>query len=167
MAATTDTVWSAMDRNTFGVLAFTNKAGEPRSAGIVYVVDGRSLLITSSRDSWKVRHIARHPRVSMTIAIPRRVPFLPFIKVPAATVTFQGDAEILDVEELSEEAARRKVKASRLDDDMIHTVQVIRVIPRGDFLTYGIDMPVTRMADHEDATARVPCGTEAVTLQTV
>jgi hypothetical protein len=149
-----------MDRNIFGVLAFTNKAGEPRSAGIVYVVDGRSLLISSARDSWKNRHISRHPKVSMTVTIPKRVPFMPFIRIPAATVTFQGDAEILDVEELSEEATRRLFKSSRLDDDMIHTVQVIRVVPRGEFLTYGIDMPITQMADHERAVARVPCGTD-------
>jgi general stress protein 26 len=160
VATTTETVWNALDENIFGVLAFTNKAGEPRSAGIVYVVDGRSLLISTGRDSWKVRHITRQPRVSMTVAIPKRVPFLPFIKVPAATVTFRGDAEVLDVEELPKETTQRLFKSSRLDDDMIDTVQVIRVVPRGEFLTYGIGMPVTQMADHERATARVPCGTD-------
>ena len=160
MTATTETVWAAMDNNTFGVLAFTNKAGEPRSAGIIYVVDGHSLLISSARDSWKNRHIARNPKVSMTVTIPKRVPFLPFIQLPAATVTFHGDAEILEVDELPAETTRRLFKTSRLADDMIHTVQVIRVVPRGDFLTYGIDMPLTQMADHERATARVPCGTD-------
>ncbi len=158
---TTETVWAEMNDNIFGVLAFTNKAGEPRSAGVVYVVHERSVLVSSARDSWKNRHISRHPKVSMTVTIPKRVPFLPFIEVPAATVTFQGDAEILDVGELSGEATRRLFKSSRLDDDMIHTVQVIRVVPRGEFLTYGIDMPITQMADHERATARVPCGTDS------
>lgn len=167
MATTTETVWTEMDNNIFGVLAFTNARGEPRSAGIVYSVDGRSLLISTGRDSWKVRHISRHPRVSMTIAIPKRVPFLPFIKVPAATVTFQGEAEILDVEDLSEAATERLFKSSRLDEDMTHTVKVIRVIPRGEFLTYGIGMPITQMANHERAVARVSCGTEGVTLLSV
>ena len=160
MPATTETVWAEMEKNIFGVLAFTNAKGEPRSAGIVYVVDGHSLLISSARDSWKNRHITRHPKVSMTVTIPKRVPFLPFIKLPAATVTFQGDAEILEVDELSEEATRRLFKSSRLDEDMIHTVQVIRVVPRGEFLTYGINMPITQMADHERAVARVACGTD-------
>ncbi len=166
MAATTEIVWAEMDRNIFGVLAFTNKAGEPRSAGIVYVVDDRSLLISSGRDSWKNRHIGRNPKVSMTVMIPKRVPFLPFIKVPAATVTFKGDAEILEVDELSKAATRRLFKSSRLADDMIHTVQVIRVVPRGEFLTYGIGMPITQMADHERAVARVPCGTDSAPLLT-
>ncbi|HEY5652253.1 MAG TPA: pyridoxamine 5'-phosphate oxidase family protein [Acidimicrobiia bacterium] len=159
MTATTETVWAVMDSNIFGVLAFVNKAGEPRSAGIVYVVHDRSLLISSARDSWKNRHITRHPKVAMTVTIPKRVPFLPFIKVPAATVTFQGDAEILDVDEFSVEATRRLFKSSRLDDDLIPTVQIIRVVPRGEFLTYGIGMRITQMADHERAVARVPCGT--------
>lgn len=161
MTATTETVWAEMDRNIFGVLAFTNKAGDPRSAGIIYVVDDRSLLISSARDSWKNRHIARHPKVSMTVTIPKRVPFIPFIKLPAATVTFHGDAEILEVGELSPQVTRRLFKSSRLDDDLVHTVQVIRVIPRGEFLTYGIGMPITQMSDHERAVARVPCGTDS------
>lgn len=166
MAATTETVWAEMADNIFGVLAFTNGAGEPRSAGVVYVVDGRSLLISSATESWKVRHISRHPEVSMTVAIPKRVPFLPFIDVPAATVTFQGRAEILEVDDISDEAARRLFKSSRLDDEMIHTVRIIRVVPRGEFLAYGIGMPITQMADHERATARVSCGTDNARMLT-
>lgn len=167
MTATTETVWAEMDRNVFGVLAFTNKAGEPRNAGIMYVVDGDALLISSARDSWKNRHIARSPKVSMTVTIPKRVPFLPFIKLPAATVTFQGDAEILEVSDLSTEATQRLFKSSRLKEDMVHTVQVIRVVPRGRFLTYGIGMPITQMADHARAVARVPCGTDREPMLTV
>ncbi|MDH3247819.1 MAG: pyridoxamine 5'-phosphate oxidase family protein [Acidimicrobiia bacterium] len=161
MPATTETVWREIDDNIFGVLAFVNKAGEPRSAGIVYAVDDRSLLISSARDSWKNRHITRHPKVSMTVTIPKRVPFLPFIKVPAATVTFHGDAEILEVDELSPEATRRLFKSSRLREHEVDTVQVIRVVPRGEFLTYGIAMPITQMADHGRAVARIPCGTDS------
>ena len=97
MAATTETVWTEMNDNIFGVLAFTNGAGEPRSAAVVYIVDGRSLLISTAAESWKVRHIDRNPKVSMTVVIPKRVPFMPFIKIPASTVTFQGEAEILEV----------------------------------------------------------------------
>ena len=166
MAATTETVWAEMSDNIFGVLAFTNGAGEPRSAGVVYVVDGRSLLISTGAESWKVRHIGRNPEVSMTVVIPKRVPFLPFIKVPAATVTFQGEAEILEVGDLPAETTGRLFKSSRLDEDMVHTVRIIRVVPHGPFLTYGIGMPITRMADHERATARVPSGTDSEPVPT-
>ena len=34
MSATTEQVWKAIDANIFGVLAFVNAKGEPRSAGI-------------------------------------------------------------------------------------------------------------------------------------
>ena len=166
MTATTETVWAEMDKNLFGVLAFTNATGEPRSAGVVYTVHDRSLLISSARDSWKNRHIARHPKVSMTVAIPKRVPFLPFIKVPAATVTFQGDAEILEVDDLPTDVIRRKFKSSSLTEDEIDGVQIIRIVPRGTFLTYGIGMPITQMAQHERAVARVPCGTDGVPILT-
>ena len=37
---------------------------------------------------------------------------------------------------------------------------IIRVIPRGEFVTYGIAMPITRMAKHEKAQGRAACGTE-------
>ncbi len=167
MATTTETVWAEMGDNIFGVLAFTNGAGEPRSAGVVYVVDGRSLLISTATDSWKIRHIRRHPKVSMTVAIPKRVPFLPFIKVPAATVTFHGDAVILEVGDISSEASRRLFRSSRIDDEMKRTVSIIRVVPRGEFVAYGIGMPITQMADHEHAIARVPCGTEREPVPTV
>jgi general stress protein 26 len=167
MTATTETVWATMSDNIFGVLAFTNSAGEPRSAAVVYIVDGRSLLISTAAESWKVRHIDRNPKVSMTVVIPKRVPFMPFIKIPAATVTFQGEAEILEVDDLPSETTDRLFKSSRLAEDMIHTVRIIRVVPRGRFVTYGIGIPVTRMADHEQATARVPCGTDSEQALTV
>ena len=161
MTVTTENVWAEMDKNIFGVLAFTNGAGEPRSAGVVYTVHDRSLLIASARDSWKNRHIGQHPKVSMTVAIPKRIPFLPFIKVPAATVTFRGDAEILEVGELPTDVTRRMFKSSRLTEHEIDGVQIIRVVPRGKFLTYGLAMPIRQMASHESAVARVACGTDS------
>ena len=114
MVPTTAAVWMEMDKNIFGVLAFTNSAGEPRSAGVVYAVDGRSLLISTGAESWKVRHISRNPMVSMTVAIPKRVPFLPFIKVPAATITFKGLAQILEVGDIPPQVFARLGRAGGL-----------------------------------------------------
>lgn len=164
--ATTASVWDAMEHNVFGVLAFTNAKGEPRSAGIVYVVDGRSLYVSTAHDSWKVRHIRANPVVSMTVAIPKRIPFLPFIKVPAATVTFHGDAEVLEVGEVDPAVRTRLFRSSRVDDDMVATIRIIHVVPRGHFVTYGIDVPLLDLADHDRARDRVPCGTEAERLVT-
>ena len=43
---------------------------------------------------------------------------------------------------------------------MLDNTAVIRVIPRGEFVTFGIAMPITQMSKHEKAHGRAACGTE-------
>ena len=160
MSATTEQVWEAMDKAYFGVLAFSNSDGHPRVAGVCYVVDGRSLLISTDKEMWKVRHIAANPNVAMTVTIPKRVPFLPFIKVPAATISFKGEAEILEVGDIDPVVFARLPRGSEKDPDVLASTAVIRVIPRGRFATYGIGMSVLQMRKHEAAHGRTDCGTE-------
>lgn len=166
MSATTEQVWEAIDRAFFGVIAFVNGRGDPRTAGVSYTVDGRSLYISTDRDSWKVRHIAANPNVSMTVTIPKRVRFLPFIKVPAATITFKGDAEILGVGDIDPTIFERLPRGSETDPQALASTAIIRVVPHGDFVTFGIAMPITRMANHEAAHGRAPCGTDQELLKT-
>lgn len=160
MSATTEQVWEALNRAFFGVLAFVNRNGLPRTAGVSYVVDGRSLYISTAKDMWKVRHIAANPHVSMTVTIPKRVPFLPFIKVPAATITFKGDAQILEVGDVDPAVFERLPRGSETDPQVLAGTAIIRIVPRGEFVTYGIAMPITRMANHHAAHGRAACGTE-------
>lgn len=164
MSATTEQVWDALKQAFFGVLAFVNADGHPRTAGVCYTVEGRSLYISTAKASWKVRHIARHPSVSMTVTLPKRVPFLPFIKIPAATITFRGDAEILEIADLEPSVFERLPLGNERDPAVLEDAAIIRVIPRGDFVTYGIGMPITQMRKHEQAHGRTPCGTEHVSL---
>jgi general stress protein 26 len=165
MSLSTEQVWDALDRGSFGVLAFVNRAGHPRTTGICYVVDGRSLYISTDKSMWKVRHIAANSNISMTATLPKRVPFLPFIKVPAATITFRGEAQILDVSDIEESVFDRLPRGKDPDPDLIDRTAIIRVIPRGEFVTFGIDMPITRMRKHDEAHGRAPCGTEQETLR--
>jgi hypothetical protein len=109
---------------------------------------------------WKVRHIAANPNVSMTVTMPKRVPFLPFIKVPAATVTFKGEAQLLEVADIPPSLFARLPRGNERDSSVIANTAVIRVIPRGEFVTFGIGMPITQMRKHEEAHGRAPCGTE-------
>ncbi|MDJ0791961.1 MAG: hypothetical protein QNJ71_08695, partial [Acidimicrobiia bacterium] len=44
---TTEQVWEAIDDAYFDVLAFVNRNGHPRTAGVCYVVDARSLYIST------------------------------------------------------------------------------------------------------------------------
>ena len=160
MPLTTDGAWKAIEDAIFGVIAFTNGQGKPRTAGVVYVVDGRSLLIASDKEAWKVRHIVARPDVSMTVTVPKRIPFLPFVKIPAATITFRGVAEVLPVADVEESVIARLLRGLELDRDVVEDTRVIRVVPHGEFVTYGIAMPTIRMRNTAEARGRAPCGTE-------
>lgn len=160
MSPTTEQVWEALDGSIFGVLAFVNRKGHPRTAGVCYAVHRRSLYVSTDKSMWKVRHITANPNVSMTVTIPKRVPFLPFIKVPPATVTFHGEAQILDVDDIETSVFQRLGRGNERDPDVLEATAIIRIIPRGDFVTYGIAMPITQMRKHEQAHGRAECGTE-------
>lgn len=160
MSLTTEQVWEALDRGFFGVIAFVNRNGHPRTAGVCYTVEGRSLYVSTDKAAWKVRHIAANPNVSMTVTLPKRVPFLPFIKVPAAAITFRGQAEILEVHDIDPSVFKRLGRGRERDPAVLADTAVVRVIPRGEFVTFGIAMPITQMRKHEKAHGRAPCGTE-------
>ncbi|MDH5521947.1 MAG: pyridoxamine 5'-phosphate oxidase family protein, partial [Acidimicrobiia bacterium] len=100
---TTDRVWEDIEKHVFGVLGFVTAQGEARTVGIVYVVDDHKLYIGAQRSAWKTKHIERNPHVSLTIAIAKRVPFMPWIKIPAATITFSGTARVLDRSQIEPE----------------------------------------------------------------
>ena len=160
MSLTTEQVWDALDNSIFGVLAFVNRDGHPRTTGVCYTVAGRSLYVSTDKASWKVRHIAADPNVSMTVTLPKRVPFLPFIKIPAATITFRGEAQILEVDAIDPSVFERLPLGNERDPDVLENAAIIRVIPRGEFVTYGIAMPITQMRKHEKAHGRAACETE-------
>ena len=88
---TSTSVWDEIGRNNFAVLGMVTARHEARTVGIVYVVHDRRLYIGAGRDQWKTKHIAQNGDVSMTIAIPKRVPLMPWIKIPAATNHVLGD----------------------------------------------------------------------------
>ena len=161
---TTEEVWEEIDEAYFGVLAFVNRDGHPRTAGICYVVEARSLYISTDKDMWKVRHIAANPNVSMTVTLPKRVPFLPFIEIPAATITFKGDARILGVGDIPASVFGRLPKGNETDPAALDQLAIIRIVPRGDFVTYGIGMPITQMRKHEEAHGRAATGTDQIAI---
>ena len=167
VSLTTNQVWDAIDRSIFGVLAFVNRDGRPRTTGVCYTVEGRSLYVSTAKASWKVRHIAANPDMSMTVTLPKRVPFMPFIKIPAATVTFRGEAEILNVDDVDPSVFKRLPVGSERDPEVLKGLAVIRIIPRGEFVTYGIAMSILQMRKHEAAHGRAPCGTEHEVLSAV
>ena len=69
-----DQVWEAVEKELFAVIGMVTANMEARTVGVVYVVRDRKLFIGTDRETWKVRHIANNPHVSMTIPIAKRIP---------------------------------------------------------------------------------------------
>ena len=93
---TVDLVLRELRAHNFAVLSTVDEDGAPDSAGVNYGVTapGRdlALYVVTRRHLKKARNIARNPRVSLVVPLPRRV--LQF--VPPATIQLRGRAEILD-----------------------------------------------------------------------
>lgn len=153
---TTDSIWKTLEKYVFAVLAYVTPAGEARSAGIVYIVADHNFYISTGTDTWKVRHIRENPDVSLTVTIPKRLPFLPFIKIPAAVSTCQGIAEILGVDEVDPAIVKRLYRGMEVTEEIRANTSVIKVVPHGDFVTYGIDVSLARMRNPEEAQGRAP-----------
>jgi hypothetical protein len=151
---TTDQVWQEIEGQMFAVLGHVTPKGEPRTSGIVYTVRNRQLCIGVYRESWKPRHIAHHPRVALTVTIPKRIPFLPWVKIPPATITFQGEAEVIPFEQADAEARRALLAGVQHAPGV--KMDMIRIKPTGEFLTYGVGVSMNTMRRPHDATGRAP-----------
>ncbi len=84
----------------------------------------------------------------------KRIPLLPWIKIPAATITFSGLAKILatpDVDDAVFEAIHRGMV---VDDEMVQNSCVVEIAPVKDFITYGIGVPMMAMRDPQKAAGR-------------
>ena len=97
-----------------------------------------------------------NPNVSLTITIPKHLPFLPFFKIPAAVATCQGTAEILGVEEVDSSIVERLYRGMEVTEQIRRETCVVKVVPAGDFVTYGIGVPMMRMRKPEVASGRAP-----------
>lgn len=149
-------VWDAIKKEPFAVLGMVTAGNECRTVGIIYEVDNQKLYIGTNKDAWKVRHIRGNPHVSITIPIAKRIPLVPWIKIPAATITFSGTAKVLARDEVSDDLIRRVFNYVSQNDNFVATTCLIEVTPEKDFLTYGIGIPMIQMRDHEKSRARVP-----------
>ncbi len=155
-ALSTAQVWREIGKEMFAVLAFVSPNGEPRTAGIVYAEAGHRLYIGSERTAWKVRHIEKNPNVSLTVTIAKRIPFIPWIRIPPATVTFQGKAWVCRLDDVEEEVRRRLFRGLELGEEVMEKICILRVEPAGEFVTYGVGVPLHTMRRPEQARGRAP-----------
>ncbi len=152
---TTEQVWNEIEKNFFAVLGMVTAKGEARTAGVVYVVRDRQIYIGTSKNAWKVRYVQHNPHVSVTVTIPKRVPFLPFLPIPPAAVTFQGQATVQQGDEIDREILDSLFKGMEIDEQFVADSCLIRIEPSGDFITYGVGVSMKAMRNPEKAHGRV------------
>ena len=160
MQLTSEQVWQAIEKELFGVIGMVTAENESRTVGIVYVVRNRRLYIGSDKDAWKVRHITQNPNVSLTIPIHKRILFMPWVKIPAATITFAGVAKIVEPGEAPPEIFAAVFRGMADNETRMAESVLIEVTPVKDFVTYGVGIPLMKMRDPNQARGRAPVGTE-------
>jgi general stress protein 26 len=155
-ALTTAQVWSEIEKQMFAVISFVNPRGHPRSAGVVYVTQDRCLFVATAAESWKARHLRANPHIAVTVTIARRIPFLPWIQIPAATICFHGAATVLGPEETDANVVHRLLRGHEDDTEPRPSTCIISITPTGSFATYGIGVGLREMRDRVKARGHVP-----------
>jgi general stress protein 26 len=154
---TSDLVWKEIEKRSFAVLSYVNPKGRARSSGIVYVPINRVLYIRVAKSSWKAKHIRQNPHVALNVTIPKRVPFMPWIDIPQATIAFSGTARVLSMSEvepkLLEALLKRMFDHPNNDENCLIEVQ-----PTRHFATYGVGVSLLDMRDPDKARGRAPVG---------
>ena len=155
---TTNQVWQAIEKQVFAVLGMVSAKNQSRTVGIVYSVHNRKLYIASENRAWKNRHISQNPHVSLTIPIAKRIPLMGWIKIPAATITFSGTARVLPPADVADDIVHDLFRGMETNPETSRAFSIIEVTPVGDFITYGVGVPLLTMRDTEKARGRVAVG---------
>lgn len=150
LPTTADDVWPTIEKWSFAVFGFVSARGEARAAGVMYTTSDRVLYFITGPDTWKARHIRGNPHVSVTIPVQRFL--VRSTKVPPAVITFSGYATVVGLDDIAVDLRKELTHGSDDMDDMC----VIRVEPAGNFLTYGIGVPLMAMRQPDRSLSRVP-----------
>jgi hypothetical protein len=151
-------VWETVEKELFAVVGMVTAKNEARTVGVVYIVRERKLYIATGSETWKARHIAANPQVSVTIPIAKRVAVMPWMKIPQATITFQGTARVLNHADVPPEVLNAILRGSVDDPALIAGMCLIEITPVGEFITYGVGIPLMDMREPEKARGRAPVG---------
>ena len=153
---TSKQVWTEIKNEIFAVLGMVTSRGQARTVGIVYTAQDQKIYIATGKDSWKARHTRNNPNVSITVPIAKRIPLLPWIKIPAATITLSGKATVLEPEKVGKDVLSALLRGLAEDMERLATMCVIEIEPVGDFITYGLGVRMMEMRDTNKARGRAP-----------
>jgi hypothetical protein len=152
---TTEQVWHQIAQASFAVIGYVTPAGEPRSSGVAYKSIGRRLYVAVASDSWKASHIAASRRVAVTVPVRRGgIPSL-VAPIPPATVSFHATA-IVHPAGSPQVRPLLKELGSLIPVERRTSACIIEILPEGAFLTYGLDVSLSKMRDPAAVRARVP-----------
>jgi Pyridoxamine 5'-phosphate oxidase len=159
---TTEQVWHQVAKASFAVLGYVTPSGEPRSSGVVYkIIDGR-LYVAVAPDSWKAKHVAASRRVAVTVPV-RRGGLLSLVApIPPDTVSFHATA-IVHPAGAPQVRPLLKELGSLIPVERRTSACIIEIAPEGAFLTYGLDVSLSKMRDPAAARARVSVTQEGKT----
>ncbi|MGW7681610.1 hypothetical protein ACWGID_12765 [Kribbella sp. NPDC054772] len=148
-------IWRQLERASFLVLSHVTPSGRPRSSGVVYTAGHGRLYVAVAPHSWKALHIPAIGQVAVTVPIRRGGLLALLFPIPPATISFHGWAVVHpqgapDVNSLSP-ALARLVPAERLAD-----CRIVEISPEGEFLTYGIGIPLRKLRNPAAARAHIP-----------
>ena len=81
---------------------------------------------------------------------------MPWIKIPQATITFAGKAVIITGQDASIDLLRSVFRHLADDQEFMKDNCLIEVTPVGEFITYGVGIPLMQMRDPELSRGRAP-----------
>jgi hypothetical protein len=152
---TTEQVWHQLAQASFAVIGYVTPAGEPRSSGVVYKSIGRRLYVAVAPDSWKARHIAASGRVAVTVPVRRGGSLSLVGPIPPAKSNFHGAASVHPAGAPQVRPLLKEL-GSLLPVERRTSACLIEILPEGAFLTYGLDVSLSKLRDPAAARARVP-----------
>ena len=151
-------------KKTFGILTTINRDGTPHTSGICYGVSPPSskfcLYCVTSKKYKKVRNIQKNPMVSFIIPFPHF--YIRF--APSGTVTFNGEAEFVPIDNDEVQTIFSKKRILRLIRKEISTPEkesltFIRIKPTPKVLCNGVGFNVFKLRKehrHGGYTVRIP-----------
>ncbi len=151
-----DRIWSLIGKQAFCVVGFVTRRGEARTAGVVYTVRGRTIYFGTETAAWKTRHLEQNPSISMTVPVHTWASRIPGIAIPPATITFSGAARVLSREEVAPDVAEELIGKLEPRDELLAASSYVEITPAGDFVTYGVGVPLRTMLRPMDAGGRAP-----------
>ncbi|UZN04032.1 hypothetical protein [Cellulomonas sp. S1-8] len=145
-----------MARQPFVVVAMVNRRGQGRSVGVTPAVHGDAVWFAATETDWKVDHLRHQSEVSATVPVRRGGLLALVAPIPPATITFRATAQVVPAGDAPAPVRKRLLRGLTEPDSERGDVVMVRLTPHGDFVTYGIGVPLRLLVDTERARGRVP-----------